>query len=66
MEKRRKVGFFAVLGLVGLLADELTKAAEDGKITVSEGLKILKAICERLGIDFDTTGIKIDVEGQPE
>jgi transcription termination factor NusB len=41
-----------VLGLVGLLAEELSAAAVDGKITVNEALRIVKRICDSLGIEF--------------
>jgi hypothetical protein len=47
-----KVSFFRVLGLVGLLAEELSLAAVDGKITVDEALRIVKRICDALGIEF--------------
>jgi hypothetical protein len=49
-----KIGFFKVLGLVGMLAEELTAAAVDGKITVDEALRIVGKICEALGIEFIT------------
>lgn len=51
-----KVSFFKVLGLVGVLAEELSKAAMDGKITVKEALSIVEAICEQLGIELDKEG----------
>jgi hypothetical protein len=51
-ERIMKVSFFRVLGLVGLLAEELSLAAVDGKITVDEALRIVKRICDALGIEF--------------
>lgn len=54
-----KIGFFQVIGLIGLLAKELSAAAEDGKITVNEALKIVSGICESLGLDFDQEGFDI-------
>ncbi|SDO03920.1 hypothetical protein SAMN04488516_11726 [Desulfonauticus submarinus] len=48
-----KIGFFSVLGLIGVLAEELTKAASDGKITASEGLHIVEKVCEQLGIKLE-------------
>lgn len=56
---KMKVGFFRIIGLFGLLAEELTIAAEDGKITVAEAIKIVTRICEALGIDFDATGFDL-------
>ena len=47
-----KVSVFQIFGLVGTLASELTRAASDGKITVDEGLSILKTICSHLGVDL--------------
>jgi len=47
-----KIGFFKVLGLVGMLAEELTAAAVDGKVTVKEALRIVERICDALGIEF--------------
>ena len=49
----KKVSFFSVLGLIGMLAEELTKAASDGKITASEGLKIMEKVCDQLGIKLE-------------
>ena len=56
------IGFFKVLGLVGLLAQELTLAATDGKITAREALRIMEKVCDALGIDLDTTGISVAEE----
>jgi len=53
------IGFFKVLGLIGLLSAELTNAAMDGKITAREALSIMEKVCEALGIDLDTTGIEV-------
>ncbi len=54
-----KIGFFKILGLVGLLAEELTKAASDNRITVDEAILIVRRICEQLGINFDESGIDV-------
>jgi hypothetical protein len=51
-ERIMKVSFFKVLGLVGMLAEELSAAAVDGKVTVDEALRIVGKICEALGIEF--------------
>jgi hypothetical protein len=47
-----KIGFFKVLGLVGMLAEELSAAAADGKVTVKDALRIVERICDALGIEF--------------
>lgn len=51
-----KVSFFKVLGLIGVLAEELTAAAMDGKITVKEALRIVEVLCNQLGIEMDKEG----------
>jgi len=56
------IGFFKVIGLIGLLANELTTAAMDGKITAREALSIMEKICAALGIDLDKTGIELSEE----
>lgn len=55
----KKIGYFKIIGLIGLLAEELTIAAEDGKITVSEAIRIVVKICETLNLDFDIQEFKI-------
>jgi len=54
-----KISFWKALSLVGLLAEELTEAAADNKITVAEALHIVEALCERLGVDFDKAGFDL-------
>lgn len=52
--------FLKILGIVGLLSVKLQEAAVDNKITVNEGIEIIKVVCEALGIDFDDTGLAVD------
>jgi len=47
-----KIGVLKVIGVVFLLAEELTKAAKDGEITAEEGLAIIAKLCESLDITF--------------
>ena len=54
------VSWFKVFGLIGILAEELSKAASDGKITINEAIVIVARICTSLGIDFDTKGVAVD------
>ena len=56
---KMKIGFFAILGMIGMLAQELSNAAADGKITLNEGIRILDKICLQLGIDFDKEGYEL-------
>ena len=56
--------FFRVLGMIGMLAEELSRAAEDGKITVSELIVIGRKVCDHLGIDLDEEGVSIEVPGE--
>ena len=53
-------GFFKVLGIVGLLSVKLQEASIDGKITISEAIGIMEAICESLGINFDKEGFDFE------
>lgn len=54
-----KFGIFKILGLMGLLAEELGAAASDGKISLREAVNIVIKICEALGIKFDDEGIDL-------
>jgi len=54
--------FFRVLGMIGMLAEELATAATDGTLTAAELIRIGEKICEALGIDLDTTGFELPVE----
>lgn len=47
-----KISVLKVIGLVFLLAEELTKAAKDGQVTAEEGLAIIVKLCEALEIKF--------------
>lgn len=54
-----KVNYFKVIGMVGMLAEELGKVAEDGKVTVTEAIELVKKISLSLGLDFDETGLEL-------
>ena len=54
-----KISFWKALSLIGLLAEELSNAAADNKITVAEALHIVEVICEKLGVDFDKAGFDL-------
>jgi hypothetical protein len=51
-----KISFWKALGMVGLLADELTKAGVDGKVSFDEGLVIAKNLASTAGLTFDDKG----------
>lgn len=54
-----KLNYFKVIGMVGMLAEELSKIAEDGKITIKEAVELVEKICEQLGLDFDQAGVQL-------
>ena len=54
-----KVSWFRALGMAGLLADELTKASVDGRITVDEALGIATKLASVAGLDVDTAGVNL-------
>ena len=54
-----EISFWKILSLAGLLAEELSEAAADNKITVAEGLHIIEEVCKKLGIDFDKAGFDL-------
>lgn len=58
------IGFFKVLGLISTLAGKVSEAAEDNKITITEAVGILEAVCLDLGIDFDTEGVDLGNFGE--
>jgi hypothetical protein len=57
-----KINFFKILGLLGILARELKKIPEDGKVTITEAINLMRLISEKLGLNFDEEGIAIDKE----
>ena len=55
-----KVGFWKILGLVGVLSEELTEAfADDGKVDAVEMLKIGNAIALKLDFPIDSNTQKV-------
>ena len=60
-----KINLFTVLGLLGLLAQELTLIAQDNRVTIKEALAMVEKICVQLGIEFDSTGIEIPTGVEP-
>lgn len=51
-----KVSFWKALSIVGLVADELTKAGADNRITIEEALGMVARLAPAVGIKFDDTG----------
>ncbi len=54
-----KINYFKVIGMVGMLAEELSKIAEDGKVTVNEAIGLVEKVCDNLGLDFDKEGFEL-------
>ncbi|MCP4665311.1 MAG: hypothetical protein GY849_03005 [Deltaproteobacteria bacterium] len=53
------INVFKVMGMVGMLAEELSTIAADGKVSVTEAFSLVKKICDTLGLDFDDTGFDL-------
>lgn len=51
-----------IVGIVRLLAAELSAAAADKKITIAEAFKILGVVCKEFGIDLDTSGFDTETK----
>lgn len=47
-----KVSFFKALGMVGMLAEELTEALADNKISIPEAIKMVARISGVLGVEL--------------
>lgn len=56
-----KISWWKAIGMAGLLADELTKAGVDGKITFDESLVIAKNLALSAGLTFDDAGATLVV-----
>lgn len=55
-----EIGFWSVLGLVGTLSEELTKAfADDQRIDAIEMLKIGNAVASKLNLPVDSNTQKV-------
>ena len=61
-----KFGIFKIIGLIGILAEELGTAATDGKITLREGITIMMRVAEAIGVDFDTSDVDLEKLGKIE
>jgi len=56
-----KISFWKALGMASLLADELTKAGVDGKVSFDEALVIAKDLSVSAGLSFDDKGTALVV-----
>jgi hypothetical protein len=56
-----KISWWKAIGMAGLLADELTKAGADNKITFDEALTITKDLAVAAGLQFDDAGASMVV-----
>ncbi len=59
MEK--KMNFLKIMGLVGMITDELINIEADGKVTITEGLTLIDKICNNIGINFDIPDSIIEI-----
>ena len=57
-----RVSMWKALGILGLVADQLTKAGADNRITVDEALVIVSNIAPAVGIQCDSTGSEFVME----
>ena len=57
-----RVSFWKALGMVSLVADELTKAGADGRVTFDEALVLAKNIGTAAGLQFDDAGAQAVVD----
>ena len=48
-----KLNFLKIMGLVGMVTDELINIQMDGKVTITECIKLVDKICNNLNIKFD-------------
>lgn len=48
------------LRIIGVVGQELAAITQDNKITVSEGLYIVKTIAFELGYSFDDEGVDLE------
>ncbi len=58
----RGMNTFKVMGMVGMLAEELGNITADGKVTFLEAIDLVTKICEALGFDFDKGMVGMLVE----
>lgn len=57
-----KISWWKAVGMAGLLADELTKAGADGKVSFDEALVIAKDLSVQAGLSFDDKGAAMVVD----
>ena len=49
----QKMNFLKIMGLIGMVTDEMIQIEQDGKVTITEGLTLIDKICNNLNIKFD-------------
>jgi len=55
----KQLNFFMILSMAMTIMGEIAMAASDGKITVSEAIKIITKAALALGLDLDDEGIDV-------
>ncbi len=48
-----EISYFKAMSLVKSLSVDLSEAAEDNRITATEGMEIIRKVCAELEIEFD-------------
>jgi len=57
----QKLNFLKIMGLVGMVTDEMITIEQDGKVTITEGLTLIDKICNSLDIKFDIPDAIIEI-----
>ena len=57
----QKMNFLKIMGLVGMLTDEMINIQMDGKVTITEGLQLIDKICNSLSMTFDIPDAIIEI-----
>lgn len=57
----QKLNFLKIMGLVGLVTDNIIAIEADGKVTITEGLTLIDKICNNLNIKFDIPDSIIEI-----
>lgn len=57
----QKLNFLKIMGLVGMLTDEMINIEKDGKVTITEGITLIDKICNSLNMKFDIPDAIIEI-----
>lgn len=54
-----RIGFFKAIRIGMSVVSKVNEAAQDGRISINEAVRILEYLCGELGIDLDKKGFNI-------